>query len=229
MPPLHTARPAEAIASNGSLNSESRSRKNSEGNTVMADTAETSNTLPDPFDPASLRLKANFAEGMATKKLLSSIPVERPNKQDFIRVHPEPAYHLEAALIEIKRDREIYLVRPEYQDALTGECFPAVLFLYVNTLGTPRFWPVRLPVDGKRNNLYHETALEYAQQAMTHWLRVKANLDLGGYEATVALAKLPEPTWPEQPMNELLRLAFRDHIIDRDDHPIILKLRGEIA
>jgi hypothetical protein len=64
---------------------------------------------------------------------------------------------------------------------------------------------------------------------MTQWLRVKANLDLGGYEATVALAKLPEPNWPEQPMNELLRLAFRDRIIDREDHPIILKLRGEMA
>jgi hypothetical protein len=196
---------------------------------VMAEDIKTDNTSPDPFDPASLRLKANFAEGMATKKLLSSIPVEKPNKQDFIRVHPDPAYRLEAALIEIKRDREFYLVRPEYQDALTGESFPAVLFLFVNTLGTPRFWPIRLPIDGKRNNLYHETALEYAQQATTQWLRVRANLDLGGYEATVALAKLPEPNWPEQPMSELLRLAFRDRIIDREDHPVILKLRGETA
>jgi hypothetical protein len=194
----------------------------------MVEDAKTDDTSPDPFDPASLRLKANFAEGMATKKLLSSIPVERPNKQDFIRVHPDPAYHLEAALIEIKRDREFYLVRPEYQDALIGECFPAVLFLYVNTLGTPRFWSIPLPIDGKRSNRYHETALEYAQQAMTQWLRIRANLDLGAYEATVALIKLLEPTWPEQPMNELLRLAFRDRIIDREDHPVILKLRGEM-
>jgi hypothetical protein len=195
----------------------------------MAEDTKTENTPLDPFDPASLRLRSNFTEGMATKKLLSSIPVERPNKQDFIRVHPDPTYHLEAALIEIKRDREIYLVRPQFQDALSGESFPAVLFLYVNTLGTPRFWPIRLPVDGKRSNLYHETALEYAQQAKTQWLRVRANLDLGGYEATIAVAKLPEPTWPEQSMSDLLRLAFRDRIIDCEDHPIILKLRGEMA
>jgi hypothetical protein len=193
----------------------------------MAETPENAKTDLDPFDPASFRVKTNFAEGVPTKRLITSIPVERPHKQDFIRTHPE--HQLDVALLELKRDREIFIVRPECQEALSNECFTATLFLYVNTLMTPRFWPVRLPGRDGKHNPYHASALEIAQRAIHEWTRVQANQDLGAYEATIALAKLPEPTWPEQSMGELLRLAFRDRIIDALDHPVLLKLRGESA
>ena len=56
----------------------------------------------DPYDPASLRLDQSFCDGTAVKKLLTTVPVRKPNRQDFVRVHPQEAYRLSpAAIIEI--------------------------------------------------------------------------------------------------------------------------------
>jgi hypothetical protein len=37
---------------------------------------------------------------------------------------------------------------------------------------------------------------------------------------------LSEPEFPELTLNELLRIAFKDRIVDKLDHPVIRKLRG---
>ena len=67
-------------------------------------------TEHNPFDPASLRLDQNFAETVGVKKLLTTVPVRKPKRQDFIRVHPDPTYRLTpAAIIELQEDREVYL------------------------------------------------------------------------------------------------------------------------
>ena len=67
----------------------------------------------DPYDPAALRLDQTFADGTAVKKLLTTITVRKPNRQDFTRVHPGEEYRLSpAAIIELKDDRETYLVTP---------------------------------------------------------------------------------------------------------------------
>jgi len=39
--------------------------------------------IPDPFDPASLRLDQSFGAGAAVKKLLTTVPIHKPNRQDF--------------------------------------------------------------------------------------------------------------------------------------------------
>ena len=65
----------------------------------------------DPFNPAALRLDQSYADTVGVKKLLTTVPVRKPNRQDFVRVHPDPAYRLTpAAIIEVKEDREVYLV-----------------------------------------------------------------------------------------------------------------------
>jgi hypothetical protein len=32
--------------------------------------------------------------------------------------------------------------------------------------------------------------------------------------------------WPEKSLSELLKLAFRDRIIDSAEHPVVKRLRG---
>lgn len=68
----------------------------------------------DPFSPEALRVDQTFAQGAAVKKLLTTIPVRKPPKQDFVRVNPDPDYRLpSAAVIELKDDSgEVYLVAP---------------------------------------------------------------------------------------------------------------------
>ena len=59
-------------------------------------------------------------------------------------------------------------------------------------------------------------------------MRVKANMGVGAYEYFLASGTIPDPEWPAYTFNELLRVAFgRERLVDRPDHPILKKLRGE--
>ena len=62
--------------------------------------------------------------------------------------------------------------------------------------------------------------------AMERWVRVKANMSLGAYEIFEAASTIADPQWPELTFQEFLRIAFRDRLVDRLDHPVIKRLRG---
>jgi hypothetical protein len=190
---------------------------------------ETLKTAPDPFDPAALRLDPSFAETVGVKKLLTTVPVRKPNRQDFVRVHPNPAYRLTpAAIIELKEDRDVYLVTPAMASELPGEFAAAALFTTVNRQGVLHLWPVKLPgVDGKHNE-WHRSAAEAAERAMERWVRIIANLSLGAYEMFEATGDLSEPEWPDLPFADILKIAFRDRIVDTVDHPVVARLRGAV-
>jgi hypothetical protein len=171
-------------------------------------------------------LDQSFAS-VAVTKLITTIPVGKPKKQDFIRTHPDPAYRLSAALIELEDDREVYIVvGPEMQKVLAGEWFSATLYLTINRQGVVRLWPVKLPmVDGKRL-AWHDSAAEAAETAMTKWVRVVPNMSLGAYEIMAAAVPIPDPEWPDLAMPDLLRVAFRDRLINSIAHPAVQRLRG---
>ena len=64
---------------------------------------------PDPFDPASLAISGDMAAELGVKKLLVSVPVRKPGRQEFFRVDPRSDYQMNAAVLELKDEREIYL------------------------------------------------------------------------------------------------------------------------
>jgi hypothetical protein len=37
---------------------------------------------------------------------------------------------------------------------------------------------------------------------------------------------LSEPVWPDKPLTEIMAIAFRDRIVDSEDHPVVGRLRG---
>src|SRR5215211_2865812 len=159
---------------------------------------------PDPFDIASLRLNPSFLETAGVKKLLTTIPARRPNPQDFVRTHPAPEYRENFAMIELKDDREDYLVRPEILPELTGEIVFKTIFTAVNRQGVLFLWPVKLPTPDDRKMEWPRSAREAAEMAMTKWLRMKANMSLGAYEITVAESEMAEPVWPQLSFQELI-------------------------
>jgi hypothetical protein len=183
----------------------------------------------DPYDPASLRLDQSFCDGTAVTKLLTTVPVRKPNRQDFVRVHPQEAYRLSpAAIIEMKDDREIYLVTPALAPDLVGEMVTATIYTAISRQGVVHLWPVRLPTQDGKHNAWHRSAAEAAEMATRGWIRITSNLSLGAYEVFEAAANIPEPTWPDLSFPDLLKIAFRDRLVDREDHPVILQLRGAI-
>jgi len=126
-------------------------------------------TLPEEFDLAKLRLAPADVDGMTVKQVLT-IPVHKPPRHDFIRVHPEE--RIDVGGLQIKGDMdEFYIVSPEAVSALAGEMSYFSLFPYINLLGVLRLWPVRLPgSDGKEMD-WHRTARMAAAQAVNQWVR----------------------------------------------------------
>jgi hypothetical protein len=181
-----------------------------------------------PFDPAALRLNQNFAESTGVKKLVTTIPVRKPNKQDFVRVHSDPAFRLETAVLEFKEDRETYLVAPHLWSELVGELTPKVLFTAMNRQKVLFVWAIRLPNEDGRHDEWNASALEAAQAAQKKWVRVSANMSLGAYDVFEASADLPEPEWGDMDFTKILEVAFKGRYIDNLDHPALRRLRGEV-
>lgn len=187
-----------------------------------------SETAPDPFNPESLRISQDFATAAGVKQVLTTIPVRKPNRQDFVRVHPGEDYQLTTVVIELKDDRESYLVTADLRDELLGEVIPVTLFLAVNRQNVLSFWPCKLPDPSGRVNAWHESALEAAHLARDGWIRVTADMSLGAYRIFQATGELPDPEWPKESLGELLKIAFKGgKLIDSVDHPVLKRLRGE--
>jgi hypothetical protein len=72
----------------------------------------------DPFDPARLRLSQDFT-AIGVKKAIISVAVRKPDRQWFVRVRPGADWRLPTTVIEIKEEREIYLVDPTVAVELT--------------------------------------------------------------------------------------------------------------
>jgi hypothetical protein len=184
---------------------------------------------PDPFDPASLRLTQDLGAGLGVKKFLLSVPVRKPANSWWVRVHPSEDYRLQTAVIELKEDRETYLVAQAlWADLATEATFsPRALFTAVNRQGVLFLWPIRLPRADGRTDERSRTSLEAAERATTGWVRVAANMGLGAYDVFEASGQLEEPDWPALPFRDLLRIAFRDRLIASLDRPVLRRLRGE--
>lgn len=185
-------------------------------------------SAPDPFDPAALRIGQDFAALADVKPILATVPVRKPNKQDYVRVHPSEDYQLTTALLELKEERETYLIAPDLRRELFGELVPVTIFTAINRQGVVFLWPCRLPDETGRGNSWHESALQAAELAKTRWIRIAADMSLGAYRIWEARGDLPEPEWPEQSLRDLLSIAFKGRYIDSLDHPVLKRLRGEV-
>jgi hypothetical protein len=181
----------------------------------------------NPFDPAALRLDQSFLQHQGAKKLLTEVPVRKPGRQEFVRVHPSADYRLSPiAIIELKEEREFYLVPPSMAPDLPGEIDLASLFTVVNRQGDLFLWPVKLPRSDGRRDRWRSSAMTGAELAMSRWVRMTANMTAGLYDTYEAVGKLSDPTWPEYSFQKFLEVAFQGMIVDRHDHPVIQRLLG---
>lgn len=196
---------------------------------IEAANAATNPPAPDPFDLDALRLNQDFAAAGVQRRLLT-VPVRKPGKAEFVRAHPDPGHRLDTLLLEVKDQRsETYLVAPALRAQLAGEATVGVrrLATAVTRQGVAFLWPLRLPGPDGRLDAWGQSALDAADLARTGWVRVTANMGLGAYDVYAA-GQVEGPAWPAEPFQEPVRLAFRDKVIDRWDHPVLKALRGEL-
>ena len=182
----------------------------------------------DAFDLDRLRLPQDFGSVIGVKKIITTVPIRKPHRQEFVRVHPDEARRLQTAVIEIKEDRETYLIDPSLWPELSDEVVPKILFTTITRQGDVFLWPIRLPGSDGRLDNWNQSAIKAAEHAMQHWIRVSANMSLGAYELWRAGGELDEPTWPDMSFAELMQIAIKDRWITTYDHPVLKRLRGEL-
>jgi hypothetical protein len=186
-------------------------------------------TVPDLFaDLDALRISQDFSQSHGVKKALLTIPVRKPSKEWFIRTNPKQ--RLETYVLELKEDRETYLVAPALWPELASESTfgPRALYVAMNRQNVLFIWPIRLPGPDGKIDAWNRSALEAAARAETQWVRVASNTTLGAYEVSIATADGPEPKWPELSLEDILRIAFKGYLIESLDHPTLKRLRGEV-
>ena len=183
---------------------------------------------PDPFAPEQLRLSQDFSAAAGVQKIITTVPCRKPNRHEFIRVRPGEDWQLETAIFEDKLSKEMYLVDRTLWDELSNEIYPVSLLCVMTRQRDIFLWPVRIPGDDARSNLWNDSALAAARLAQSHWIRVAANMNAGYYETFKAAAAFSEPVWPDLTLQQMLRTCFRDHFIDDSDHAVLRALRGEL-
>jgi len=184
--------------------------------------------MSNKFDPSSLRLSQNFHQSVGVKKHITTIPVRKPSKQDFVKTHPDEAYRIDTAVIELKEERETYLIDPSLLSELPSEWIPKTLITYINRQGVLALWPIRLPGEDGRLDSWNQSALDAAMVATEKWVRVSSNMSLGAYDVYTATVEISEPEWPDLSFEQILEIAFRGKYIDDLDHPVVQKLLGRV-
>jgi hypothetical protein len=183
--------------------------------------------LSDPFDPLSLRIDLAMGPELGVKRALLHVPIRKPNRQEYFRTRPDADYRMHVAIIELKEEREIYVLVPEVAAALPGETRVVDLRLCVTRTGSMYLWPVPLPTPDGRENAWHKTAREAAEIAENKWVRMAANMGAGCYDVFTAPEALSAPRWPDENFPDLLRVAFGGgRRIDSIEHPVIKRLMG---
>ncbi len=189
--------------------------------------SETKSELDRLFDLEALRISPDYAATLGATKLLATVPCRKPNPQVFIRVRPEVEFRLATAVIEIKEDREIYLLAPALREVVSHEWQIKMFYTAITRQGTLFLWPVRMPGSDGRLDTWNQSAHTAAEHATHAWTRVQSNRQLGGYDIFQAAGGIPEPEWPDKTMQELVQLAFKNHFIDNLDHPVLQALEGK--
>lgn len=195
-------------------------------NAPRAATARTSGSTGSLFDLESIRLRQDFAASAPVKKALLTVPVRKPGKQEFFRVHPSESHRLPVGLLLLEESGETYAVTPELVDQLGSDVVVRCLVLVINRQNVLSLWPLAMPDEDGHLHEWGRSALLAADAAKSRWVKMRSNRSLGAYEVEEAMAALPEPVWPEVAFAEIVNIAFRNRIIDSLDHPVIRALKG---
>lgn len=178
------------------------------------------------FSPDALRRPQDFEAKAGVEKLIRTVPVRKPDKQWFVQTHPDDAYRLETQVIELKEEREVYVLSPELRIELFDETVGVLLQTSINRRGVVFLWPIKLPNPEGRTNEWNRSSMEATEIARERWVRVQSNMSLGAYECFAAKGELPDPEWPDLTMERILELAFRDRYIEDMGHPVVQDLLG---
>ena len=131
-------------------------------------------------------------------------------------------------LLEQKETRESYLVMPDVAQQISELVRPVILHAAIDRHNNVFLIPVPLPGESGTRNPWHESLAQAVERAKLTWIRITANMHMGGYDVFEAEGSLPDPEWPAHDIDALVQVAFRGKIIIGLDHPVVQSLLGGI-
>jgi hypothetical protein len=131
-------------------------------------------------------------------------------------------------LLEQKESRESYLVVHTVAQEISELVCPVQLHAAIDRQNNVFLIPVPLPGESGTRNPWHESLAQAVEHAKINWIRITANMHIGGYDIYEAEGVLPEPDWIEADIETLVEVAFRGKIISTLDHPVVQSLLGRL-
>lgn len=160
-----------------------------------------------------------------TQKKATTIPVKKPNSQQWFKMHPTLAILVN--LILYKEDGEYYLVHPDMLPYFAGHAKLFKLYLGMNfPSGNLFLYPVRQPdADGNQNS-WHQSSERVIVSGKEKWIQQIPEKDIGGYSINEPSGNLVDLSFPEVDIAEVVYKAFKDKIIRDINHPVAKSLLG---
>jgi hypothetical protein len=191
---------------------------------------------PSAFSLDKFRSKRPANEG-GVETLIEALPhYPIPQAKDYVRLHPdETAYWSnEMCFVRVpipgtKKDT-LHLIVEDIALANLPSGQIQRFRLALATKPHDIFFLAHIPTT-ETDNSWNLSNLRGCEQAKTRWVQLFSRKAEGVEQYKITYARdvdaFPEPNWPKQPLNELILASFSpDRIIDREDHPGLLRLMG---
>lgn len=129
-------------------------------------------------------------------------------------------------VVECKESKDLYIALPSvyekhYQSL--GIYKPVSLYAAINRKGEVQIIPLRLPTADEPEDGWTQTLERALSDACHYWTLLVPNYRKECYEVfTRAYLHLP-PVWPDRSVAEFVEIAFKGKIIDRADHPVLVR------
>jgi hypothetical protein len=181
------------------------------------------------WDLNALRLEQNFEEIVGAQPVIAAVAVRKPRAQEWFRVHPAENWRLPTTILQLKEERDSYLIHPKLRPQLWEEIQPIRLYTAISRQNEVFIWPIRLSKGDGKIDRFIETDLAAVKAAERSWTRRYWIAEANMHKILIAKNLSEEPLWPtDVDFREIIKIAFKDRFIDDLAHPVLKRLRGEL-
>jgi len=160
-----------------------------------------------------------------TVKEIVTMDVKMSSKHFFFTIHP--TWEFVANGFKWDGDNNIYIVHGDAIGHMVGLTSKMKFYLGYDENDNHFLLPIALPDEEGKQNSWHESREKVVLKAKKGWLRCQSRKGASGYDTYPTIDKYPDPKWTDKPKNEIMEIAFADHQVNNEDHPIIKSLKGK--
>lgn len=188
------------------------------------DTVEGNAPTPSVEDLALMGQR--FDLGVELRRDHLALKIRRPEKSEFIRTYPDGPLPMAVAILEVKSQRDIFVVKADLAPIVEDLVRPVLLALAITKDMDPFLWPLAQPKQGREPSHAAITVMQAEERTRTTWGRVAWGGFDTGWKFYSSSVQPEDPNWTDLTPEKALSL-IGDIYISHENHPIIRELRGE--